>query len=262
MKSGIYKIENLVNNKLYIGYASHLSKRKGDHFRALRNKEHFNTHLQDAWNIYKEESFKFEIIEKCPASFLCEREHYWATILNVHDNRFGYNLNPTHPEGRALKTEETKRKMSLCKTGLKHTEESKKKMSLAKLGKPSPNRGKKRPNSNGKKILQYDLEGNYLQEWEHARKIREHYNYKQYSLINACARGNRRNAYGYIWKYKEEADFPRKIEVVFIKRSKYRNPAVLDATIIKNASVESLEAIPGTFSPEQGDSLPKIKEEI
>ena len=53
--------------------------------------------------------------------------------------------------------------------------------------------------SNNKPILQFDLDGNFVREWECAydvgKEVSKH--------ISSCAKGNRKTAYGYIWKYKE-----------------------------------------------------------
>ncbi len=48
-----------------------------------------------------------------------------------------------------------------------------------------------------KPILQYDKQGNYIQEFENTRQT--DINYKH---ISACCLGKRKTAGGYIWKYK------------------------------------------------------------
>ena len=53
-----------------------------------------------------------------------------------------------------------------------------------------------------KKILQYDLQDNFIREWESTREIErilKIYN----SNISACCRDKRKTAGGYIWKYKD-----------------------------------------------------------
>lgn len=57
---------------------------------------------------------------------------------------------------------------------------------------------------NGKKskpVLQYDLEGNFIKEWPSVMEIERTLNYAN-SNISACCLGKRKQAYGYIWKYK------------------------------------------------------------
>lgn len=53
-KMGIYKIVCLKNNKSYIGSFSNLRVRKNAHFRLLRNGEHYNSHIQRAFDKYGE----------------------------------------------------------------------------------------------------------------------------------------------------------------------------------------------------------------
>ena len=60
--SGIYKINNIITNKIYIGSAVDISNRWAVHKYQLRNKLHASKHLQNSWNLYGEDSFKFEIL--------------------------------------------------------------------------------------------------------------------------------------------------------------------------------------------------------
>lgn len=96
--AAIYKIRNLLNNKLYIGSTQKENsfKRKGEHFCELRGNYHYNIHLQNAFNLYGEENFIYEIIEefKFPIEYDKEyiyqyincREIYYITLLNAEYN--------------------------------------------------------------------------------------------------------------------------------------------------------------------------------
>ena len=53
--------------------------------------------------------------------------------------------------------------------------------------------------SKNKPILQYDLDGNFIREWECAYDVGKEIQ----SNINHCLKGRYKTAYGYIWKYKE-----------------------------------------------------------
>lgn len=74
--SGIYKITNTVNNKVYIGSSSFIQARFRTHKRHLRKNMHENKHLQNSYNKYGENCFSFEIIEKCEVENLIPREQY------------------------------------------------------------------------------------------------------------------------------------------------------------------------------------------
>lgn len=52
--------------------------------------------------------------------------------------------------------------------------------------------------SNNKPILQFDLDGNFIREWECAADVGSEVN----KGINNCLRGKTKSAYGYRWFYK------------------------------------------------------------
>jgi group I intron endonuclease len=86
MKSGIYKIINIVNNKFYIGSSKELSKRWTQHKSKLKYNKHGNIILQRSWNKYGKECFIFEIIEECDVAFLLEREQFFLDTLKPYYN--------------------------------------------------------------------------------------------------------------------------------------------------------------------------------
>ena len=53
--------------------------------------------------------------------------------------------------------------------------------------------------SNSKPILQYDLDGEFIREWECAADVGK----EAQANICYCLKGKTKSAYGYIWKYKE-----------------------------------------------------------
>jgi group I intron endonuclease len=62
-KSGVYKITNLINSKVYIGSAKNFKKRFYQHIKSLIKGKHSNKHLQNAFNQDGTENFLFEVIE-------------------------------------------------------------------------------------------------------------------------------------------------------------------------------------------------------
>lgn len=50
---------------IYIGSSVNIYKRWSNHCWQLRNNKHSNRYLQNAWNKYGEQNFKFEILELC-----------------------------------------------------------------------------------------------------------------------------------------------------------------------------------------------------
>ena len=94
-------------------------------------------------------------------------------------------------------TIETIDKISKSKLGSKHTEETKKKMSESRKGRKfSEESIRKR----SKGISQYDLDGNFIQNWESdAVFCRLHG--KCRGTISACCKGKRQTAHGFKWTY-------------------------------------------------------------
>lgn len=97
-KIGIYKITNLIDNKIYVGSTiTGFINRYKSHYEKLRTNNHKGyPYLQNAVNKYGIENFEFEIIEICSRDLILERERYWIAILNSIEN--GYNLNPNPVE--------------------------------------------------------------------------------------------------------------------------------------------------------------------
>lgn len=136
--SGIYKITNLISNKVYVGSAINLSNRKATHFYKLRNNTHGNSHLQNAYNKYQEENFIFEILEivdNCSTLTNIEQK-YIDEYKNKNVKLYNICIVAGSTYGKQH-TNETKRKMSINRTGIKnsffgktHTDEVKKRLSI------------------------------------------------------------------------------------------------------------------------------------
>lgn len=104
---GVYKIENLINNKIYIGSSENVERRFTDHKYLLRKNIHHSVLLQRSWNKYGEDIFKFEAIEECEN--ILEREQYWMNLLLKADEylkgesnffiKNGYNILPKSIKG-------------------------------------------------------------------------------------------------------------------------------------------------------------------
>lgn len=143
MKSGVYKIENLISKKVYVGSSINTEERRNQHFKCLRKQRHSNQHLQAAWDMYGEENFNFEVIIFCAVEELEEKEQYYMDLYDVV--KTGYNIYPNaYSPGEREVSEETRKKLSEgkkrayveggtsfgFKKGHEVTEETRKKKSL------------------------------------------------------------------------------------------------------------------------------------
>lgn len=184
MSIGIYKIINLHNGKVYIGQSINLTHRLTEHRLKLSKGIHSNKYLQNAWNKYGEQNFKFEIIEICLETELTERENFWINYYGGYESKQNYNHKSA--EAHVKYSKESRVKMSESQRGLQsgkkngmygkhHTAETKKKLSdLNKVkfsGKNNPMFGKHH-NEQTKEYLRQLKKGKKLSE-KHKQSISE-----------------------------------------------------------------------------------------
>ena len=125
-KCGIYSIKNVINNKEYIGSSRNLYNRLHEHFHNLKNNKSHNSHLQNAWNKYGEDNFKFEILEIISdiekienlTELLIKKEESYIIKMNSNNRLFGYNSRVICNSSLGIKwTKEQKDKLSKSKKG-------------------------------------------------------------------------------------------------------------------------------------------------
>lgn len=93
MSSKIYKITNLINNKIYIGYTKKsLEERFAMHCHA--NIYHNKMLIVKAIKKYGKENFKIELLEESEDDKYIhkEREVYWINKLDAKNPKVGYNI--------------------------------------------------------------------------------------------------------------------------------------------------------------------------
>jgi len=124
----IYKITNIINNKVYIGLTKgSLESRWNRHVNSSVNGSNFTIH--NAIRKYGSKNFKIETIEKCNSiSSLKKSEIKWIKELNSLNG--GYNMTSGGEGTFGFKhSEETKRKISEMQKGKKASETTKIKLS-------------------------------------------------------------------------------------------------------------------------------------
>ena len=111
--TGIYKITNLINNKIYIGQSTDCQRRWAEHKRAgqinptsLKNERDYNVPIHRAMRKYGVENFTFEIIENCEISLLDAQEQYWVKYYDSNNQEKGYNLTAGGQRSFALSGEQ------------------------------------------------------------------------------------------------------------------------------------------------------------
>ena len=117
---GIYKINNKINNKIYIGQTVNIEKRWYKHKWDLNNNKHTNKHLQRAWNKYGEDNFHFSIIEECDTEELDIKEKDYIQLFDSFKNGYNRTLGGEHGNRGMIVSMETRRKLSELLKGRKY----------------------------------------------------------------------------------------------------------------------------------------------
>jgi len=135
MESGVYKIVNTINGKVYIGSSKNVYKRLRTHKKNLKNGNHNNCHLMKSVIKHGLNNFSFEPIEYCEIENLLVREQFW-----IDSYPKGQRFNLTEKAASTIgyrHSEENKKKMSLLKKGTKASPETRALLSKARKGNTS-----------------------------------------------------------------------------------------------------------------------------
>ena len=214
-KSGIYCIENLINNKKYIGQSIDIDNRWRHHIGELNSNIHFNDYLQKAWNKYGKDNFHFYVLEFCDADKLDNLEVYYISLYQTLNRDKGYNLTSGGTNNKVY-SDETRMKISNALKGhivslesrIKisknhadvsgsnngmygrcHSEEAKQRVSQANKGKISARR-------NLCNVYCIDLD----QKFDDAATAGKELNLDSGAILKCC-RGERKTCGGYHWKF-------------------------------------------------------------
>jgi group I intron endonuclease len=91
---GVYKIQNLINGKVYVGSCSAQTGviwRWRNHIRELEAGTHCNKYLLRSWQKYGRGNFAFIFIEVTERGTCIEREQYWMEHYKSYLPENGYN---------------------------------------------------------------------------------------------------------------------------------------------------------------------------
>jgi group I intron endonuclease len=87
MISGIYMIQNTINNKIYIGQSKNILNRWASE-KSKRN----NIYLNNAIKKYGIDKFNFKILKECNIKKLNFYERYYILKYKSNNNKYGYNM--------------------------------------------------------------------------------------------------------------------------------------------------------------------------
>lgn len=221
----VYRLTNIITNKVYIGITTQTMSQ-----RMIRHKARFNRgdkyKLYNAWHKYGWDSFVVDIIDETPQTVeeLLQAEKKYIALYDSYHNGYNSTLggedNPMDREDvqekhlNSMRSAENRERVSqFFKEFQEKYPESEKarraKISEALKGERNGMYGKLPPNA--KRIGMYTLDTDELvKEFETAKEaieyiqtIRPNTSDNGKVNINSCARGERKKAYGYKWRYLE-----------------------------------------------------------
>lgn len=166
-KAGVYKISNKITKNFYIGSSKNLYNRGKTQFSKYRLNYNVNKNLQDEFNIYGEENFVFEVLEivnNATTKKLYQKEQYYIDLLKPH-----FNIAKIAGSNKGYKM--------------------------------SYNTLKKRSEKQSIKIIQLDLNNNFIKEWKSAKQAGEILKINN-CHIRECCRKLRKSAGGFKWVNK------------------------------------------------------------
>lgn len=221
MKGYIYRIENKINGNNYIGKTySTIKERWKEHLKESRQDRSKDRPLYRAINKYGIGNFQILEVEYCEN--LEEREKYWIQEFDTYKNGYNATLGGDGKTYFEFPDEEVIQKYQEC-LSVNETanffgcDKDTISIRLHNNGVNIPVGGNiysEKRNWQAKKVEQYSLNGDFLQEFyclQEAAKWLIGNNYTQSKIqhivtnISRCARGidNRKKAYKFIWKFPE-----------------------------------------------------------
>lgn len=209
----VYMHINKTNGKKYIGITSRKPKSRWKNGQGyIKQKRFYSAIVSYGWD-----GFEHIVLEDNLSKADAERrEEELIKQYKSNDLKYGYNIENGGIIHKLSK--EQKEHLRQCNIGRKHTAETKNKMSESHKGlssswltgrKQSEETIKKRfQNMHGKgnpkahKIYQYDLDGNYLNEYDCMQDAVNKYNLSGSSHISQCCNNKRLKAHGFMWSYE------------------------------------------------------------
>lgn len=208
----IYKITNIVNNKIYIGQTRYtIQKRWAEHC-SVYNKLDYP--LYKAMRKYGQDNFIIEEIEQISDELLNEREIYWISFYHSYAP-LGYGYNVTlGGEGNRLYEQKQIYKMwdnGLCITEISEQTGADRHVVtdiLKDYKNYSIEESEKRGHEflwskRGRKVNQYDLKGNYIATFNSLMDAQRQTGVAQKNIFWAVSHKSY-SAGGYQWKYIDD----------------------------------------------------------
>ena len=205
----VYMHINKINNKFYIGITGQQAEQRWG-----SNGSNYSTQAY-FWNAIQKYGWdNFEhiiLLDQLTKEEACKIEVLLIALLNTQNPNYGYNIRGGGDGGTL---------------GLRMSDETKNKISESLKGRQAWNKGIKMPprkqtsdvgrkntsgekrnttGSRAKKVIQYDLDCNFIRIWSSMSEASRILNI-DHACISDCCRGKQKTAGGFIWRYFNEIE--------------------------------------------------------
>ena len=222
--NGEYKVYvhiNKVNRKIYIGQTKQTLEQRSSNGKAYKDCRHFWNAIQK----YGWENFEhIVLIENLSLEMANIIEEYLIRKYNSTNDKIGYNL--WFGGNNREVNEETRRIQREKKIGYnpwkiwdKETIENiKRKNSISKMGEKNPmygrqisERARRLRKERRLHVLQYDLDGKFVKEWNSLEDASIEYNIAKANISKSCNEPTS-ICRGFLWRYKQGKVIPKNIK--------------------------------------------------
>lgn len=226
----IYKIQNKINNKIYIGKTVNtIQERWLEHIDEANRQD--DTLLHKAIHKYGKEKFYVDEIEECSCDILNEKEIYYIALFHSHMSEGGYNM--TYG-GEGTTKYSDKDILDLWVTGLRGYEIAERlganpntvSQRLKFLVEDSAAR-KRYFESRKKSVIQYDIYGEPIKIWDSASNAEISLNIAK-GAISKCCNKIASIAGDYLWKFMEDDTPIEELQIRYAESNKCCSVNLID----------------------------------
>jgi len=180
-KCGIYKLT--CNEHSYIGSSINIYYRLKRHISDLLKNKHANKYIQNVFNKYGGDSFKFEVIEECSRDVLIKTESYYIESMSPDLNFIQNPVAIVHSNETLLKISATLKEAYACK---------------------------RIKNSISKTVHQYNINGFYLKSYESCAEAEKQLNLPK-GKVSKIALGKGFSCGNYRWCYEKKSKLEKSL---------------------------------------------------
>ena len=228
--SFIYKITNKINGKMYIGETNRTVEIRWRQHKSRAKDPQYTEYLYQAMRKYGIENFIIECLEQCRPEERFHKETDYIILYNTLAPN-GYNLVLSQDGPTPLMIQQVLdlwgEGLSLVSIGAEiHIDPKTVSEYLKSNGVTSEEILERRTKNAGKHsrkaVIQYTLDGDFIQEFESASAAGRELSCNNGS-ISKCCKGNILTYNGYIWQYKDSDDIEERVLLVQSKSKVGKN---------------------------------------